>query len=265
VRRAPALLALLLSACAAGDAEPEIPDDPRPSSARLTARPLGTTGAPLGFQEYLPPGYPIGPRRPLLVFLHGVGENGNGTTDLPRVLANGPPKLIAQDAWPNARPFVVLSPQHVGGGCPGAEEVHAFLTWAKQAYRIDDARVYLTGLSCGAIGAWSYLGAHRGEDVAAAVLVCGDPGDPASAWSAWGRAGCGLGDVAIWSFHGDADATVNIAGDRATMANLEACPAERDAKFTELPGAGHAIWGGVYDGSTAGDVFEWMLEHPSGG
>ena len=87
------------------------------SASRQTAqigRPLGTTGAPNGFYEYLPPGYGNGAPRPLLVFWHGVGENGNGTTELSKVLVHGPPGLIAENRWSADRPFVVLSPQHVG-------------------------------------------------------------------------------------------------------------------------------------------------------
>src|SRR5262245_1963270 len=50
--------------------------DAGPSSMRLTAHPLGSTTAPQGFYDYLPPGYPGGADWPLLFALHGIGENG---------------------------------------------------------------------------------------------------------------------------------------------------------------------------------------------
>jgi predicted peptidase len=125
--------------------------------------------------------------------------------------------------------------------------------------------VFLTGLSCGAIGSWDYLGDHRGELVAAAVLIAGNPGDPTVSTSTWGRDGCNLGQVAIWSFHGDADGTVPFAPDHDTMMKLTACPSppRRAAIFTDVSGGGHSIWPGIYDLSGGfGNVYEWMLEHP---
>jgi len=252
---------LLVAPLAAGCAgtlvgEDQGPPGTAPSSQRLV--PLGEAGAPNGYHEYLPPGLDDGRARPLLVFWHGIGENGNGTTDLSRVLAGGPPMLISKGRWPEARPFIVLSPQHVGGGCPSASEVHAFIGWARSAYDVDPRRIYITGLSCGAIGAWSYLGSYTGSEVAAAVLIAGDPG------GAWGKSGCALGQVAIWAFHGDADGTVGISNERTAMANLAACPSPpaREAVWTEIPGGGHVVWPGIYDGTTAPDVYEWLLAHP---
>jgi predicted peptidase len=257
-----ALVALLAaSACTGVTSSPpgptDPPVDPGPSSTRLAARPLGSTTAPSGFYEYLPPGYPAdGSARPLLVFWHGIGENGNGTSDLGKVLANGPPRLIARDAWPAERTFIVLSPQHPGGGCPSADEIDAFIGWAEGAYHVDAKRVFVTGLSCGAIGAWSYLDKYLATDVAAALLIAGDPG------GTWAKRGCGLGAVALWSVHGDADGTVSITNDRTTMESLLACPVPpaRGAVWTEVAGGGHDTWTATYAGEH-GDVYAWLLAH----
>lgn len=249
----------------ASSARPDASSPPGPSSTRLTARPLGSTTAPNGFYEYLPPGYDDGAPRPLLVFWHGIGEDGNGTTDLGKVLATAIPQLISGDQWPADRPFVVLMPQHGPANCPGRDEIHDFIAWALLNYRIDPKRAFLTGLSCGAIGSWDYLGTYLAQQVAAAVLVAGDPGDPTQSWSAWGRAGCSLGEVAIWALHGDADGTVWWGNEDATMKNLLACPSppRRDAVWTVIPGGSHFIWNPVYDLSGGyGDVYAWLLAHP---
>jgi hypothetical protein len=225
------------------------------SSTRQTARMLPYRGSPSGFYEYLPPNYDPMTRVPLLVFWHGIGENGNGTTELSRVLANGPPRLINRDQWPATRPFVVLSPQHPGGGCPTAGEIRAFIAWAMMNYAVDPARIYLTGLSCGAIGSWNYLGANTDMQVIAAVLIAGD------GRGAWGSQMCNLGRVAIWGFHGDADGVVSPDGTRIPMNNLIACPSppRRDARLTMYPGVGHDSWSRTYDGSAGHDIYTWLL------
>ena len=226
------------------------------SSARHVKRITGATTAAQGFWEYLPADYECGGQRPLLVFLHGVGENGDGSSaELDRNLSNGPPRLIARDQWPNDRPFIVLSPQHPGGGCPSAAEVHAFITFALGAYRVDPTRVYLTGLSCGAIGSWSYLGTYLDEQIAALVAIAGD------GVGAWNSKHCELGKVPIWAFHGDADPTVAFNGSKVPMEGLAGCPSppRKDARFTIYPGVGHDSWSRTYDLSAGHDIYTWML------
>lgn len=229
------------------------------SSGRHTPRPIGSKGGnTAGFWEYLPPHYGNGARYPLLVFRHGIGENGNGASELPKVVVNGPPKLIEADQWPEDRNWVVLSVQHTGGGCASPQETEDFLAYALAEYDIDPARVYLTGLSCGAIGSWDYLGEHTNETVAAAVLICGN-GRPAFA-----KAGCNLGKVPIWAFHGEADPTVDPKGSTEAVASLKACtaPAAVDVKLTTYPGVGHDSWTMTYKVSNPeNDIYAWLASH----
>jgi predicted peptidase len=230
-----------------------------PAKGRHTARPGGSvTGTTAGYYEYLPPHYGNGALYPLLVFRHGIGENGNGTSDLGKVLVHGPPKLIEANQWPEARPFVVLSVQHPGDGCSTPQENDDFLHFAMDHYEVDPKRVYVTGLSCGAIGTWDYLGDHTDELAAAAVLICGN-GRPA-----FTKAGCNLGKVPIWAFHGEADKTVDPLGSTETVANLKACtnPPAVDVKLTTYPGVGHDSWTMTYDLSNPqNDIYAWMLSH----
>src|SRR5215210_1527815 len=187
-----AALTLVVASCG-GKATDVAPNGP--SSERLTLRPVGSVeGTPAGYIEYLPPGYGDGTRRPLLLFFHGAGENGDGGEDGLKLLRIGGaiPTLIARDRWPERRPFIVLMPQHDGGQvagslCPDAAEIDSFIRFATANYDVDAKRVYLTGLSCGAIGAWEYLGAHTDETVAAAVLIAGDGNH------AFAEAHCALG------------------------------------------------------------------------
>lgn len=259
------------------------------SSQRLTARPAGTTDASSGYYEYLPPDYDEAGQSPLLVFLHGFGENGDGSAaELGNLLNTGIPQLISYSAWPSDRPFVVLAPQHANPAedaryaacenavhpgscvmriqhdlghpenaspCTTPAEVRDFLAYAIANYDVDPRRIYLTGLSCGAFGAWEYVAEQTGTQVAAMVPIAGD-GRPA-----WDAAKCGLGEVAIWAFHGDADDVVAPAGSIEPITDLMACPAppRRDAELTVYPGVDHDSWTRTYDLTAGHDIYNWLL------
>lgn len=236
-------------------------DDAGPSSSRLTAKPIGSTEAGLGYWEYLPPGYGNGPV-PLLVFTHGAAWQGEGTLEtLQELVATDtanrfPPNLISSDAWPNDRPFLVLAPQNPRSGCFDPDDIDAFYHYAVDTYDVDPSRIYHTGQSCGAIGAWGYLAAHLDEFVTAAVLIAGDGRD------AFAQAGCDLGRVAIWGLHNELDASVNSAGTTEPLGALLECDPTPDVKITIYPGeTAHDAWTKTYDLSAGNDVYSWLLEH----
>jgi len=258
------------------------------SADRMAYRPVGSTGSASGYMEYLPTDYAAATKSPLLVFLHGYGESGNGSAeDLPLLAGTAIPRFIANDGWPADRPFVVLAPQHTitdgpaYAGCPEyrtgscimqiqhdlgnlpesspcmtPQEVDAFVTYAIAAYDVDPARVYLTGLSCGAYGLWEYLSEHGDEKVAAAVPIAGD-GRPAL-----GTVGCGLAQVPLWAFAGDADEVVDPAGSIDTVAAINACPPPAaSAQVTIYPGVDHDSWTQTYAIGATHDIYSWMLGH----
>ncbi len=238
----------------------DVPADCAESSCRQIERRRSSTECiTQGYLEYTPPGYGDGTPFPLLVFLHGIGENGDGEGELANVAAGGVPRLIARDAWDLARPFIVLSPQHFARpetDCHTTAEVRALFEYAMRAYDVDRSRIYLTGLSCGAIGGWNYLAEHTDtQGVAAAVLIAGD-GRPA-----WRRAMCNLGRVPIWAFHGDADRRVDAAGTTEPITNLMACDPAPEADMVIYPGVGHDSWTQTYNLSAGHDVYAWLLEH----
>jgi len=261
------------------------------SARYLTPRPIGSTDAPMGFYEYLPPSYSAtGAESPLLLFFHGYGETGDGNPEaLSNLLFAGIPRYINVGGWSTDRPFVVLSPQHVeaapgfdfsscdgepwGGSCnmqvqhdldnaspafcttPG--EVHDFIDYAVAHYNVDPSRVYVTGLSCGAFGIWEYLAKYHDElQVAAAVPIAGD-GRPGSAPSY-----CGLGSTPIWAFHGALDDVVNPLGSIEPMTALAGCPGvpADQAKLTVYPDRDHNSWDPAYAGANGDDIYSWMLD-----
>ena len=66
-----------------------------------------------------------------------------------------------------------------------------------------------------AFGTWEYLAKYGNSQVAAAVPIAGE-GRPA-----WATAGCALGDVPIWAFHGLLDDVVNPAGSIEPIEELQ--------------------------------------------
>ncbi len=230
------------------------------ASTRQTVHPIGTVkGAPLGYFEYLPPDYGTQPS-PLLVFLHGSGESGAGDEEsLAKLTATGIPSFIASNKWPDARPFVVLAPQHKEDPpsyCMEAKEIDAFLRFAMAHYDVDPKRIYLTGLSCGAIGLWNYLAVHSDELVAAAVPIAGYGIGPVE------FAGCNIARVPIWAFHGSADENVPVRGDVYPVTTLQACtdPPPVDARVKVYVGEHHDVWNETYDPPPY-DIYAWMLSH----
>lgn len=83
------------------------------SHARLMKIPYASeaTGAEREFFLYLPAGYADAPskRWPVLLFLHGNGERGDGKAELDFLLNNGP----LYEAWVQRRdlPFIIVAPQ----------------------------------------------------------------------------------------------------------------------------------------------------------
>lgn len=228
----------------------------------LVSYPVGMSKSPLPYLEYLPQGYGDGKPRPLLVFLHGVDEVANGTEDsLRKILGLGIPQMIAEGRWPSDRPFVVLMPQEPAaksGRCDFGREVDEFLGYAVDRYRIDESHIYLTGISCGAIGIWDYLARTTGDMVAAAVPIAGHPG-----YAMEDGAGCSIVRAPIWAFNGALDDIIPIDWLKGRHKELSACtdPRPAELKTTVYPDADHDAWSRTYDLSAGHDIYAWLLQH----
>jgi predicted peptidase len=87
-----------------------MPTSPAPRLLRIPYT-CTATGAARHYLLYLPAGYDADPHRrwPVLLFLHGGGERGDGQDDLDYVLTHGP----LGEAWVYRRdlPFIMIGPQ----------------------------------------------------------------------------------------------------------------------------------------------------------
>jgi pimeloyl-ACP methyl ester carboxylesterase len=196
----------------------------------------------IGFLISLPEDYrnDTAKKWPLLFFLHGIGECG---TDIQKVKVNGPPKLVAAGKH---FPFIIVSPQAQDpdiGWEP--EDLNRLLVYVKQTYRVDDTRVYLTGLSMGGFGTWALAIKHP-EEFAAMIPICGG-GDSAEAWR--------LRHIPIWCFHGALDNVVPVARDEQMITAVKRY--NPLAKFTVYPDAFHNSWERTYNNDS---VYDWLLK-----
>ncbi len=175
---------------------------------------------------------------PLLIFLHGSGERGD---NLELVKKNGPPSFI--DNRPDF-PFILVSPQ-----CPkdkwwNTEDLQLLLEKVKHKYRVDPARIYLTGLSMGGFGTWAWACSYPNQ-FAAIAPVCGG-GDVQFARE--------LKNTPVWAFHGEADPVVPV---KRTIEMVEAVNAKGgSARMTIYPGVGHDSWVNAYNDE---ELYKWLL------
>ena len=234
--------------------------------AGLTAHPAGSSGNGVGYLEYLPADYHEDDSlRPLLVFVHDTAASGDGSeADLQNVLIEGIPHMVAAGSWPAEQPFVVLMPQMpedlANAHCDFGAGLDAFLTYARGAYRIDPARMYLTGISCGGIAIWDYLSRARGNDLAAVAPIASAP----YPWVTYDT--CGTAQTPNWTFHGALDDLIPVHYIEDAFAELRGCtdPPPTDLNLTIYPDVSHDSsdgWAGTYDGSAGNDILEWMLGH----
>ncbi len=194
---------------------------------------------------YLPKDYDASDEAwPLLLFLHGAGERGDS---LGLVKQHGPPKLVARG---EDLPFIVVSPQVPEGAWWNPYVLEELLDEVVANYRVDEDRVYVTGLSMGGFGTWALIGLDP-DRFAAAAPICG--GGEA-------RLICGIGRLPVWAFHGDADPVVPIERSEEMVEALEACGG--DVRFTVYPGVGHDSWTPTYDNP---ELYDWLLAHRRSG
>ena len=184
-----------------------------------------------------------GGKFPLIFFLHGRGES-NGPLSL--VAKWGPPMMAARG---DDLPVVIVSPQCPTDDSWTSEKQQIRLTelldHVIKSNRIDEQKIFLTGLSMGGYGSWALAASHP-KIFAAVVPICGG-GDPADAAK--------LKDVPVWVFHGDQDAAIKIE-ESVKMVDAIKAAGGTSVRFTSLEHVGHNCWSAAYE---TPDLYEWML------
>jgi predicted esterase len=221
-----------------------------------------------GYYEYLPEAYQNnGAPYPLIVYLHGQGHSGNGSSDLNKLLQDGIPKYINDGKFPASfkvknRTFHVLliAPQY--SAWPIASDVEDVINYAINTYNVDISRIYVTGASMGGGATWDYAGnsLEYAKKIAAIVPVCG-ASSPLSA-KAKNMANANL---PVWATHNQNDPQVPVSNTNGyiDLINSNTPPPAPLAKKTIFPVTGHDAWTMTYDPDfkeNGMNVYEWMLQ-----
>jgi predicted peptidase len=227
------LMSVALACCSAqlSAASPGVQVEVQPSATN-----------PYGHQLFLPKAYAAraDEKFPLIIFLHGSGERG---ADLSKVKAHGPPKIVDSDPH---FPFIVVSPQAPEGELWDIVKLDALLADIRRNHRVDERRIYLTGLSLGGFGTWDWAIARPGL-FAAIAPICGRSDVSKAA---------ALKDTPIWAFHGDNDDAVDMAGSFDMVAAVRKTGG--DPRLTIYPDTGHDSWTRAYADPA---LYFWFLQH----
>ncbi|WP_276485222.1 PKD domain-containing protein [Paraflavitalea pollutisoli] len=236
-------------------------------SAQLVAKSLkAANGESIGFYEYKPYDYnpSLNPKYPVIIFLHGIGERGNGTTDLPSVLGNGTPAVIKaghsmrffwNGKWET---FLVLIPQlSKNYGWWQNFYVDEMIKYAKENLNVDPNRITLTGLSLGGGGVWGWAGASTAN---ASTLNC--IGLCCATCPNINFSNLTNTNTPVWAFHAKDDPTVGEGCTGASIQAIEKLNPAVKPYYTMYATGGHSIWGAVFDpgyDKQNPNIYEWFL------
>lgn len=211
-----------------------------------------STPAPqsVSYRAIMTPGRLNNERLPLLVFLHGSGQNGNDNESQLGGYGNGSLELV-DDALDNHVPLVYVAPQVDEDYWPPAT-LAAVVRDALRRFPIDSRRIIVTGISDGGTGVWNALKAYPD---------CFAGGVPMSGMTELAGL-ASIRDVPQWIFHGEKDNDTDIetgyggamVGSRAVVRALRAMGGK--PRYTEYPSEMHVIWHRAY-GEDA--LLPWIL------
>jgi predicted peptidase len=176
---------------------------------------------------------------PVIFFLHGAGERGS---DLNLVKKNGLPKLVESADYP----FIIISPQCTENANWESDTLNSLYDEILKKYRIDERRIYLTGLSMGGYGTWAWA-IDSSEKFTAIAPVCG--GGKAFMVNK-------IKDIPVWAFHGLKDQVVPSSESEKMVNALKEIGG--NVKLTLYPDAGHDSWTATYNNP---ELYKWFLDH----
>ena len=223
---------------------------------------VSASGDSLNYRLLRPEVEKEGKKYPLVLFLHGAGERGS---DNEKQLFHGSQMWLNPVNRENY-PAFVLFPQCPESGYwaymnrpssfetdkmpiePPISPIFVALKELLDSYltmpQVDKRRIYVIGLSMGAMGTYD-LTIRYPELFAAAIPICGTVN--ADRLKAAKK-------VKFRIFHGDADNVVPVSGSRQAYKALKSAGA--DVEYFEFPGVGHVSWNEAFNRT---DFMSWLF------
>jgi predicted peptidase len=219
-----------------------------------------------GYYVALPPRYEARiDSFPLLLFLHGLGQMGNGSSDLHYITFDGIGRLIHNRNFPvsfasggRLFSFIVVSPQ--SNRTPMEADVKEFLDHVTSTYRVDRSRVYLSGLSMGA-RVVTLAAAAYAEEFAAIVPIAGVAVGPGLQNRCKVMAEAGL---PVWELHNLDDPMAPVSQAQQFISVLSDFSPRVKPRFTVFDVYGHDAWTTALDPAykeNGMNIYEWMLQY----
>ena len=206
---------------------------------------------PLTGRVTLPSDYKEGEKLPMIVFLHGAGEVGDGTEKtIEKVCVHGIPKYFSKNPDFGGLRVITASPQCIDGFI--WDHMTLFLMdWIEQAaekYNADKSRIAITGLSMGGFGTWNMITTYP-DYFCCAAPICGG----GVSW----RINEKFRDFPIWTFHSVDDGAVPY--EHTVIMAKKAREIGADIQFTSYTDKGHGCWDAAYEDT---DLIRWLAsEH----
>lgn len=224
----PDLAALLTAARAFGRFEPVAPGVhevlvPRPGAGPHTGDRMAV---------FVPAGYDPSRPAPLLLALHGAGGRGADVVALWRAVAERLGVLVAAPTESGPNQGATFDPSE-------RERTLAALRWTRRMFRVDDARVHVTGVSRGGHLAWD-LALRHPDRFASLIPMIGGPRLHVPAGQNNLRYLENVAHLPIVDLQGAQDDPRLVANLRLAFERLEAFGA-RDAVLHLQPDRGHAF------------------------
>lgn len=209
---------------------------------------ITTTGLKLRCKIHVPLAAD-GHQVPLLIFLHGIGENADKKPSIESVLAYGPLDQYRDgvDIGP-AKDWIKVHPQNPSGDFTVAE-IDDVLMYCIVNYNVDLDRIYLMGVSNGGEGVWRYASSpEHVKKIAAIIPICGGDNDPTKA-SVLVNEG-----IPGWAAHALNDTVVPYSRTKRMVDAVNTLAGRSQILFSEYGMWGHGAWNyflkpeyGVYD------------------
>jgi predicted peptidase len=219
-----------------------------------------------GYYEGIPARYDLTTKKyPLLIFLPGGGQVGNGQIDLPLLLNDGVMQLLDEKKFPpaftvngKAYSFVTLTPQFAY--YPSDAEVESFILYALKNYRVDTSRIYLAGLSMGGIISTD-MGGEFTSQLAAIVAISGVSANAGMDAKAQHIA---QGKLPLWAFHNTGDPVNSVTGTYDFIARIKSYQPAIPPLLTLFDSNAHDAWTRAINPAYKENnlnIYEWMLQY----